>query len=200
MMSERYLLVCECGRNLPVELGQAGGHIRCSCGREVDVPTLRQLRKLPLAPADYVADAPAWTWQKATMFVGLLLVVAGAVFGAYTRWNRPLKPLDAIALEEKQGAEELRRVLDTARPAEVVRMFNQLKELKLSQYAARLESHPSYSSYADAIKTYDYWTMIGWSLAGVGVAVIAITHIFGSAPSTAKPTLRAAPPRKAKGK
>ncbi len=53
-MSNRYLLPCpveNCAENLEVETRQAGGNIPCpKCSSAVQVPTLRDLKKL--APAD----------------------------------------------------------------------------------------------------------------------------------------------------
>lgn len=43
---KRYLLPCSCGRNLPVEMSQAGQHVVCKCGGLLEVPTLRSLREL----------------------------------------------------------------------------------------------------------------------------------------------------------
>ena len=34
----KYLVECNCGNKLPVEIGQAGGRIACTCGNLVDVP------------------------------------------------------------------------------------------------------------------------------------------------------------------
>ncbi len=44
-----YLLSCECGHDHVVSKSQAGQDIKCSCGKNLLVPTLRGLVKLPLA-------------------------------------------------------------------------------------------------------------------------------------------------------
>jgi hypothetical protein len=36
---------CECGKQLSVTMGQAGSKIGCQCGRTVEVPSLRELRR-----------------------------------------------------------------------------------------------------------------------------------------------------------
>ncbi len=37
---------CACGQKLTVTAGQAGSQIACVCGKSVDVPTIRELRRL----------------------------------------------------------------------------------------------------------------------------------------------------------
>jgi hypothetical protein len=48
-MSQEYLVECVCGEKIAVRVGQAGQQVRCGCGREVGIPLLRELRKLPVA-------------------------------------------------------------------------------------------------------------------------------------------------------
>ena len=54
-----YLLTCDCGKTVPVEIGQAGGQVTCSCGTQLDVPTLRKLRHLPAAATAEEPSRPA---------------------------------------------------------------------------------------------------------------------------------------------
>src|SRR5262249_33142072 len=42
-----FLVTCVCGRRHPVTEGAAGTTSRCSCGRDVEVPALSELRTLP---------------------------------------------------------------------------------------------------------------------------------------------------------
>ena len=56
-MSQEYLVECVCGEKIAVRVGQAGQQVRCGCGREVNIPLLRELRKLPTAQPS--ADRPA---------------------------------------------------------------------------------------------------------------------------------------------
>lgn len=45
-----YLLDCPCGKTLTVDSSLAGGKIKCdACGKDVDVPSFRGLKELPLA-------------------------------------------------------------------------------------------------------------------------------------------------------
>jgi len=52
-MKIEYLLPCSCGEKLVVDRSQAGLSKRCTCGRDVTVPTLRGLEQLErAAPAE----------------------------------------------------------------------------------------------------------------------------------------------------
>src|SRR5450432_3398339 len=80
----QHLLTCVCGRQLPVELGQAGEQLRCECGTNISVPTLRQLRQLPVAAEVAPAQVAKRAWgarqgaiAASLIFVGLLLMGAG---------------------------------------------------------------------------------------------------------------------------
>jgi hypothetical protein len=80
----QYLVTCVCGRQLPVDLGRAGEQLTCVCGANVAVPTLRQLRQLPVAPAE-PAPTAARTWgarqgaiAASLILASLLLMAAGA--------------------------------------------------------------------------------------------------------------------------
>jgi hypothetical protein len=45
-MSVLFLLPCECGKEIPVEAGQAGETIICECGTKIEVPQLSELKTL----------------------------------------------------------------------------------------------------------------------------------------------------------
>lgn len=57
-----YKVACECGARIPVSAVQAGSSVACSCGRDVNVPTLSSLRKSagqPPIPVDNIATITA---------------------------------------------------------------------------------------------------------------------------------------------
>lgn len=84
-----YLLTCECGKTLPVDVGQAGGQVVCSCGKTRAVPTLRMLRHLPLAPTEQPKPAATWSTRKGT--IAVFLILAG-LLAALSLWNRLIEP------------------------------------------------------------------------------------------------------------
>jgi hypothetical protein len=48
MMSQCYKLTCRCGAEHPIETSQAGRVIECSCGRQLDIPSMLKIKRLPL--------------------------------------------------------------------------------------------------------------------------------------------------------
>jgi hypothetical protein len=100
-----YLLTCDCGKTIPVELGQAGGRVGCSCGMQLDVPTLRQLRQLPQATTDQKSSSGSWGTRQGWITVSLIVIAVLLGASAWTWWNQPAQPVfvadDYLANVEK---------------------------------------------------------------------------------------------------
>ena len=98
----KYLVECSCGNKLPVELGQAGGQITCSCGKLVEVPTLRKLRHLPQVEAEVVRQTSTWSARKGVATAGLLLAGALAIVNAWSWFTQPKVPeFNATAYQQE---------------------------------------------------------------------------------------------------
>jgi hypothetical protein len=85
----RYLLTCECGKTIPVDVGQAGERVQCECGAQVEVPTLRKLRHLPAAEPEVAGERTAWNASKGVAAAGFILA---ALLAGYALWNRLNEP------------------------------------------------------------------------------------------------------------
>jgi len=73
-----YRLRCECGTDIRVSKGQAGGEVTCgSCGRSLPVPMLREFGQLPLAEPDArEAKAPRqWSLRQGLIAGGVVIAV-----------------------------------------------------------------------------------------------------------------------------
>src|SRR5690606_202560 len=80
-MPKQYLLTTPDGEQVPVQEKHAGGRITTPSGKQVEVPTLRELKKLPLAPetpatARDASSGREWTRELGLLFSGGLAVVA----------------------------------------------------------------------------------------------------------------------------
>ena len=64
----KYLLPCKCGQSVEIEPGQAGQTVVCGCGENLLVPSMLQIKMLPMAP------------EKTTAFVGKTHAPYGAKF------------------------------------------------------------------------------------------------------------------------
>ena len=60
----RYLLPCSCGQNTAVDVGQAGERVNCPCGAVLEVPPLRKMRHLAVAPSAEAQPAARWNFRK----------------------------------------------------------------------------------------------------------------------------------------
>lgn len=58
-----YLLPCSCGEQTVVSTAQAGETIRCACGAELQVPTMRGLRELEPLERSSATSGRAVTWD-----------------------------------------------------------------------------------------------------------------------------------------
>jgi len=98
----RHWLECMCGRKLAVEIGQAGETIPCECGNAVAVPTLRQLRQLPLAGSEAAAaNKAAWGVRQGATAVGLIAAAVCLSVAGWSRLSEPTLPeFNATAWEQ----------------------------------------------------------------------------------------------------
>jgi hypothetical protein len=85
----QYLVTCVCGRQLPVEVGQAGEQLTCVCGTNVAVPTLRQLRQLPVATAAEPSPVARHSWgaRQGTIAASLILATLLLLGAAASRYS-----------------------------------------------------------------------------------------------------------------
>ena len=104
-MSTKYLLPCTCGVETIIDQRQAGELVTCTCGRALEVPTLRGLANLEAAesPAE---QRSTWGPKQGLAFIGILLTVAALGFAAYAYVTRPKPDLSYV-----------RRAMDISTPA-----------------------------------------------------------------------------------
>jgi hypothetical protein len=79
-----YLLTCECGLDIPVQIVQAGDQLTCSCGAHITVPNLRDVKQLPLA--DYQLDKPKGEWNAtggSIFAIAIIFIAVGLTIAAY---------------------------------------------------------------------------------------------------------------------
>ncbi len=88
-MNRYYLLPCACGKKIEVEGSQAGLSVRCSCGAELSVPTMRGLASLERTePRALPSERPSAPWgpRQGLIFLGLLIVLGASLGGLYIWW------------------------------------------------------------------------------------------------------------------
>jgi len=100
-----YLLNCECGKTIPVEVGQAGERVACECGATIEVPTLRKLRHLPVAQPKEAKSRATWSAGKGFVTGGLIVAGLLVLAAAWSRLTEPAVP--------KFNLDEQLKVVDT---------------------------------------------------------------------------------------
>ena len=96
----KYLVECSCGNKLPVEIGQAGGRITCTCGNLVDVPPLRKLRHLEADATVVERPTSTWSARKGVITACLILASALAIVNAWSWFTQPKVPeFDPVAYQ-----------------------------------------------------------------------------------------------------
>lgn len=113
-MENRFLLPCECGRQLAIDPGQTGQELTCACGRKLQAPgTLQELRKLPRARPDG-AERPAAKWgegPRAVFGCGTLILMVGIAMAGYFgyHWSkvRGTEKPDLAHAHDHQNFDEL---------------------------------------------------------------------------------------------
>lgn len=93
-----YLLPCECSADVAVTAGQAGGRVTCrQCGRELEVPKLGNLARLPRHDAAARPGTVGWRPAQAVVFLGAI-ASAGALLASLWIAPRATGVLDERAL------------------------------------------------------------------------------------------------------
>lgn len=110
-----YLLTCNCGLTLPVDVGQAGGQVVCSCGTRLDVPTLRNLRHLPVASTVQPSTVANWSPKKGTIAVFL---IGAALLAAASLWNRLTEP-KLPEFQPQVVSQAINKRIDQLKPVDV---------------------------------------------------------------------------------
>jgi hypothetical protein len=77
---------------VPVDVGQAGGRVACSCGAQLDVPTLRQLRQLPQEKTEETGSRASWGTRQGWIATTLIIAAALLAWAAWSRWTQPRQP------------------------------------------------------------------------------------------------------------
>jgi len=109
-MSQAYLLSCECGQNVSVSASQAGGSAQCTCGKVLEVPTLRRLRELEPDPQADTADANsrdhrAWGVRQGVVLAGGLIALFGGMAAGVMQYAAPQPPGINLELDLERWAE-----------------------------------------------------------------------------------------------
>jgi len=106
----KYLLACGCGKQVPVEVGQAGGRVGCSCGAQIEVPPLRKLRHMPLEKAEEKDLAAGWGLRQGVIAASVISAAVMVAFNAWSWWTQPTVPRYDPVAHERSVDENLKKL------------------------------------------------------------------------------------------
>lgn len=116
-----YLLTCECGLDIPVQVAQAGEHLTCSCGASIAVPNLRDVKQL--TRAEVLVDKPKREWNVVSGYIfsiAIVFIALGLTVATYNYFiGKQLITTDTTAAANEYG----NIVIDQMPPFESIEIF-----------------------------------------------------------------------------
>jgi hypothetical protein len=160
-VTAKYLLPCDCGRQIVVEKRQAGQTMLCSCGASLSAPTLLDMTGLePAAPEPVIEPAPStWGSQQRLRMLGILLVLAALAGGVWLFFERPRSRFDVI------DPERIRETCQSFTPSHTWDVWERMKK--------GLDRRTDLQ-YAAAVERFHVWQAAVAAIALAGAAMIAI--------------------------
>jgi hypothetical protein len=164
-----FLLPCTCSAQVPVTAGQAGGRAACAaCGREIDVPRLRDL-------AGYAVQQPhaAVAQRSGRSGVGRGLLVAGsaAAIGA-ALLAVSLVPVGGLFFRQPPTVAEIRSAVAAAPTVQVHEVWQSMARSGVGRPATQEELRlQQFAAHATGV------ARLLWGISGVGL----VTALAGAA-------------------
>ena len=169
-MPTRYLLPCQCGERLPVDVSQAGLQLACQCGKKLEVPTLRGLKRLETENDKAAAEAAPWTARQGLITFGVLIMLTGVGIAGWKAYSIPPFPElpPNVAEITRQYAHEL----------SLEQTFKEWDELKLG-----LNKQPSedVARWELTHGEHQRWIYVGIFISVVGLT-ISLFSLFSRGP------------------
>ena len=103
-----------------VTTSQAGQTVPCSCGVQLEVPTLRGLRQLPAGEAPFDSPSSRWENRQRAIFTLVLISLAALALGSYL-WMR--LPAPAVIY----SAEQIKAAFAAGRADEIYDVYEDLR-------------------------------------------------------------------------
>jgi len=169
----QYLLSCQCGKTIAVRNQQAGESVRCICGQELIVPTLRSLRNLPQVEQGRDKPvAPGWTPLRGWLFaigVPIILLAVGTI--CYCEFERRKLNLDKPPMELLT---RYHRDLSKLSPLDAWNIWTEVEKSPLARRGT-----PIYLIHRERAKYLKYIMMaaLGLGLAGTTAVAIALVGV-----------------------
>ncbi|HVA46066.1 MAG TPA: hypothetical protein VNH11_06800 [Pirellulales bacterium] len=172
-MPTNYLLPCACGKKTTVDAGQAGLNVRCQCGAELAVPTMRGLSSLERIEAAPTVERgePAVTWgpRQGLMFLGGTILAAASLAALWFWWSIPAAP----SLRDDYQ-EQTRQAIGQLPPEKIVDLWHEFRTgIEQPQWEMALDR------YDAIVRDRMQWEMLVGGVAAVGLLLVVIGLLIG---------------------
>jgi hypothetical protein len=172
-MSEKYLLPCSCGQKVSVERRQAGSSVICSCGKELEIPTIRNFAHLEKVESETESLPPLWGLRQGLVFLGLVIALPALAYAGYVYSQLNTLETDFLQIVGQS-------TMDFT-PAQSVMLWNMYKDgmpKAPTPYSARI---------VEAIQSLKRTIGIAGVIAIVGLLIAASGFLVKSAPAGKRP-------------
>lgn len=172
-MTTTYLLPCACGQKIPVDAGQSGLIVKCACGAELTVPTMRGLAALERAtpaPSGKPAGSREWGTAQGLIFLGLVLALASVVAASvlWVKWPKGLQINEQFVTSNRKDMDDM-SIAQTFEVWENLRVgLDQQRELPMMVQFLEMEAVSRRGMIAAAV------------VGGFGAALIVFGLVIGS--------------------
>ena len=173
-MADQHLLTCpNCGDTVAVGPSQAGSCVTCSCGRELDVPTLRAMRQLPIGDPPEKTASPAWGIRQGLVALCLILAVLCAIPGVYFLVEQTTTTPYRIDAQLNQ----IMRQLEKASPLQTWMYWNREIVPLAEQGLTEFQTYDSIA-YERKMKSLRRYQKITFGAAGVAVLFAVVIALW----------------------
>ena len=172
-MPDKYQLPCSCGKLVLVEPIQAGETVRCECGNELEVPTMRLIRLLPRAPRTEPARAArrSWPLMYGLLFAaGLTTTVAGLAVAGYYQWGRSRLHTEETRWDDITAAE---RMIDKM-PVDVAWE----EWIQVRDFGLGVQQPPEFMIHRHVSRIWRKFVLGGLGVAGLGLLLIGLAIVL----------------------
>ncbi len=184
-MPTQYLLPCpSCGEKVPVETSQAGERVRCACGAELDVPSMRGLRQLEVAAEPNSATSrPSaernWGPRQGLILAGSLILLFGLLPAGWLYWQLP----DPYQLDRSSVIEFNEQEIDNMTIDQTWMVWKQGIE------GAGLVEYPSATKEAHETRRAELrnWIVFSLSIAALGLVLLVTGLLWQPGPRRPSP-------------
>lgn len=163
-MADKVLYPCECGRKIPVEPSQAGRTIRCECGKEIELPSLRGIRELEPAPVEKPSQSPRpeWGLPDQLLLTGIILIGLGTLGCGFLWYSWPIVPP-----EWEWDLDLIRERTQDLSLEQSMKLWENLGKEKWER-----EDIPYVLYYRATVESFNRWLIVLSVVIGLGVVLL----------------------------